>query len=362
MDIDYEYDFHKNHELILSKVNYKNKGLTGVVNLGNTCFMNSIIACLSNTLKLTDYFLSNEYKKDDPEYTNKRKQEFTVLTSYINLLINIWETNQVLKPKSFVENMSKLIPKYGKFQQQDSHEFLMYTLDILHKALSYEIDVEIKGEEKNEYDTLVKKSLETWKVFYEKNYSYINEIFNGMFHNRIECSNCKVTDNIFEPFNSISLDVPIAPSVDINECLENYFLKSEKIETWKCEKCNEQGCEKSCKFWSVPNYVIIHLKRFTNTGKKIDTLVNFPKEDLDLTNYISPNKQNQNNYIYSLYSINYHSGSMNGGHYWSSCKNLNDNWHIYNDGHVSKFTSDEEISEKNAYILFYYRKMIPSTV
>ena len=57
-------------------------------------------------------------------------------STYLNLIINAWETNQVLKPKSFVENISKFVPKYFNLDQQDSHECLMYILDYLHKALS----------------------------------------------------------------------------------------------------------------------------------------------------------------------------------------------------------------------------------
>ena len=110
----YEYDLHTNYNLILDKKKYTGKGLSGLVNLGNKCYMNSILQCLSNTLKLTDYFLSAKYRKDDPDQLNKRKKEYYIVLSYLNLLINIWDTNQVLKPKSFVENMSKFIKKYFK--------------------------------------------------------------------------------------------------------------------------------------------------------------------------------------------------------------------------------------------------------
>ena len=360
MNINYEYDFHKHHELELPKEAFSNKGLSGLINLGNKCFMNSIIACLSNTLKLTDYFLSKKYSEDDPQHSNKNKPEYFLVMSYVNLLINIWETNQLLKPKSFVENMSKFIKKYFNLHQQDSHECLMYILDILHKGLSYEIDVEIKGEEKTKHDTLVKESLVTWKSFYEKSYSYLVDIFNGMFHNTITCNNCKTEENVFDPFNCISVNVPVdKQTTNIDECLSNYFDENENIPSWKCEKCNESGCNKSSKLWTLPNYLIIHLKRFTNDGKKINTQVDFPLDDLNLTKFMSKDKEDPNNYIYSLYAINYHSGTVDSGHYWSCCKNLNNNWYIFNDGNISKFQSENDILTRNAYILFYHRKMIP---
>jgi ubiquitin carboxyl-terminal hydrolase 8 len=365
MDYKYDYDFHTNHEIILPMSKYKGKGLCGLINLGNKCFLNSILACLSNTVKLTDYFLSCKYKKDDPEQLNKRKKEYNLVSSYLHLLINIWETNQIIKPKTFIENISKFVNKYYTLEQQDSHECLLYILDILHKGLLYEIEVNIQGVVQNEQDILMKKSIEQWKFFYEKNYSFIIESFNGMFYNNVVCNSCNIKENIFEPYNTISLTIPESGSFSLNECLFNYFNKVEKIDTWNCDKCKNYGCKKENKIWSFPNYVIIHFNRFKNNGSKINTNIDFPIDNLNLTEHISKDKKDPNNYIYSLYAINYHSGNSRSGHYFSCCKNLNKNWYLFNDGDVSKIENsntlqsiDVGISSKDAYILFYHRKFI----
>ena len=106
--------------------------------------------------------------------------------------------------------------------------------------------------------------------------------------------------------------------------------------------------------------IIIQLKRFDNKGKlnKISKQVEFPIDDLNLSQYISSDKNDPNNYIYSLYAVNYHTGSLNSGHYWSSCKNLDENWYLFNDGHVTKFNTDTDVMYKDAYLLFYSRKFI----
>ena len=223
--LEFEYDFHKNHSLQLKKNVYFGKGLCGILNIGNTCFINSILQCLSNTLKLTDYFLSTNYRND---YTNKdHKNEFYILNSYITLINNIWDENQLIKPKSFVENLSKFHKKYFTLEQQDSHECLLYILELLHSALSYEIEIEIKGEIKTQSDKLMKKSLEKWKNFYEKEYSFIIETFNGLLINNIKCTNqkCNYSDEIFEPYNTLSISLPETTG-SLYDCLDLFFSQS----------------------------------------------------------------------------------------------------------------------------------------
>lgn len=355
---DFDYDFHNHHEIVQPLAKYQKKGLTGLVNLGNKCFMNSIIQCMSNTIKLTDYFLSENFKQDDPEQLNNKKKQYAFVKGYINLLINIWDYNQILRPKSFVEVFSQFVKKYYTLEQQDSHECLMYFLNLLHEGLSYEIDVEIKGEVKTETDALMKLSLETWKTNYEKQYSFVIDCFNGLIYNNISCTNCEFKENVFEPCNSISITIPEQQST-LTECLEQYFTPN-SVCSWTCEKCEMKGCTKNCTLWSLPNYVIIHLKRFTNDGRKLNTKIDFTLDDLNLTPFVCPEKQDSNNYIYTLYAVNYHSGNVDSGHYWSACKNLDNNWYLFNDGNTSKYHNTIDIVTKDAYILFYYRKFIKS--
>jgi ubiquitin carboxyl-terminal hydrolase 8 len=363
--LEFEYDFHKNYELAVKKSALQGKGLCGLINIGNKCYMNSIIQCLSNSLKMTDYFLSAKYKEDLDN--KKHRNEHYVLHSYVTLVNHIWDTNQLIKPRSLIENMGKFHKKYFGNEQHDSHEFLLYLLDILHKAVSYEIDVEIKGEVQSRTDELMRKSLETWKQFYEKEYSFIIETFYGNLINNINCMNCDFKEEVFEPYNNLSISISDTSS-SLEDCLNNYFQNEHRIETWKCEKCNQEGCDKSSILWTLPNYLIVNLKRFKQDGahtSKNSNLVTFPLTDLNLTKYISQEKEDPNNYIYELYAINYHGGSLNGGHYWSACKNLDGNWYNYNDGNISKYnpnTLESQLITKDAYILFYHRKFIKKTL
>lgn len=355
--LEYVYDIHKHYKLKIKKSVYISKGLCGLINLGNKCYMNSILQCLGNTLSLTDYILSCDYKEDQT-IQNKKCSANYVLNSYILIINNIWDSNQLIRPKSFVENLSKFHPKYFSLEQQDSHECLLFIIDLLHQTLKYEIEVDIKGTVQNNSDKLMKQSLMTWSEFYENDYSFFVETFNGNTLSQSVCDHCNYTYIKFDPFNNLNIDIV---DDNLDSCLQHYF-STEKLQNWICEKCEKLGCNKTVTLWSVPDYLIIHLKRFTNDNQKKLMSVNFPLVDLDLTNYINPEHNNKNKFIYDLYAINHHSGStMDSGHYWASCKNLDGNWYNFNDANVSKYSTDNlnhHLINGDAYILFYQRKKI----
>jgi len=355
-----QYDFYKNHKLVLDKKIYYKKGLSGIVNIGNKCYSNSIIQCLSHTIKLTDYFLSCKFKQDVVESHLRSRPKFNTVLCYVGLLNKLWTFNELIQPSFFYDNIKLNIKKYNNNNQHDSHEFLIDLLDLFHNVLSYKINVNISGEIKNEHDKLMMESLVYWKNLYKNNYSEIVKIFHGLTLNIIQCNNCKYeSENIFESYNSLNIN--INNSNLLNECIEKYFNEF-TIHDWKCDKCNSNGCNKSLKLWTIPDYLIIHLKRFDSNGNKINQYIDFPIDDFDLTKYITKKKRDPNNYIYSLYAINNHEGSSRSGHYWSSIKNIDDKWYKINDGHVSKYNNNSDLKTQlitsNAYILFYYRKYI----
>ena len=342
-----DYDLHSNYSLTLKKKNFLKKGLSGIINPDTKCYMISILQCFSHTILLTDYLLSYSYKK----HANIKKKELKVLNAYIELLSELWDYNKLVKIKKFSNILNQIENRFNNLEQQDSHEFLMYFLEALHKSMSYEIEVEISGTVKNEYDSIMKQSIIDWTSFYEKEYSFISENFHGLYHNKLICDNCNKEFSKFEPFQTLSLQV----SDSLNESLNNTLKFTENLSSWKCESCNKMGCSKSTSIFDFPDILIVTLKNFDNNNKKITNDIFFDDSDLDLTKYLSTHKNDNNNYVYSLHAVNCHIGSSTNGHYYSVCKNLDGNWYQLDDGNVSKFTGQ---LHKNAYILFFHRKKI----
>ncbi|CAL5193283.1 unnamed protein product [Lathyrus oleraceus] len=143
-------------------------------------------------------------------------------------------------------------------------------------------------------------------------------------------------------------------------CLEA-FLREEPLvpeDMWYCPKCKERRqASKKLDLWRLPEVLVIHLKRFSYSRSmkhKLETFVNFPIHDFDLTNYIA-NKNNSRRQVYELYALTNHYGSMGSGHYTSHIKLLDENrWYNFDDSHIS-LISEDEVNTAAAYVLFYRR-------
>ena len=144
-------------------------------------------------------------------------------------------------------------------------------------------------------------------------------------------------------------------NMNLYELLNNFnqIEKLSKNNEWLCPKCKmNQLANKKIELYSISEIIIIHLKRFRN-NKKIETYIDFPIENLDLTPYL-PNKNEK--YIYDLFAVANHVGGLHGGHYFAYCKNYIENeWYEFNDSNVDKIDKNKIVTE-NAYVLFYSRK------
>jgi ubiquitin C-terminal hydrolase len=108
-------------------------------------------------------------------------------------------------------------------------------------------------------------------------------------------------------------------------------------------------------FFSLPDILVIDLKRFNNNMKKNNSLIEFPLEDLDLSKYVIG--YNKEDYIYDLYGVCNHSGSLMGGHYTAFVKNANGKWYHFNDTRISELSDNNKVITPQAYCLFYRKKI-----
>lgn len=143
-------------------------------------------------------------------------------------------------------------------------------------------------------------------------------------------------------------------------CLEA-FLREEPLvpdDMWFCPQCKEmRQASKKLDLWRLPEVLVIHLKRFSYSRSmkhKLETFVNFPIRDFDLTNYVA-HKNSSRRQLYELYALTNHYGGMGSGHYTAHIKLLDENrWYNFDDSHISPI-NEEEVKSAAAYVLFYRR-------
>ncbi|XP_018492840.2 putative ubiquitin carboxyl-terminal hydrolase 11 [Raphanus sativus] len=151
----------------------------------------------------------------------------------------------------------------------------------------------------------------------------------------------------------------VMEEVNLFSCLEAY-LAEEPLgpdDRWFCRACKEdKQANKKLNLWKLPEILVVHLKRFAYTRlvkSKIDTFVDFPIRDLDLSKYVK-NREGES-YLYELYAISNHYGGMGGGHYTAYAKLMDENkWYEYDDSRVTAI-DESEIKTSAAYVLFYRR-------
>ena len=330
---------------------YANKGLSGLVNLGNTCWLNSAVQIVSNIHPLTDYFFSGDFKED----INVRSKEYRFVIEWLKLLKGLWSSNCTIQPISFHRTFNHFFDG-GLYSQEDSEEGLSKILDLLHEGMSYEVDIKFNGTPKNKTDVLMIESIKSWNNSFKKSYSKIVELFYGQYLSCVKCMTCGYESNTFEPFSIIQLPIKEGFN-DINDCF-SHFVKTEKLEKdelWDCSKCH--SCEESHKkilLWKSPFILIIQLKRFDYLHNcKINTNISYPLTNFNLTNYIDGYDKMES--LYNLVGIIEHIGSLGGGHYISHIKNKNNKWYTYNDNNVSELNK-QSVNQKQGYILVYQKK------
>ncbi|XP_029028290.1 ubiquitin carboxyl-terminal hydrolase 2a isoform X2 [Betta splendens] len=331
------------------------QGLVGLKNLGNTCFMNSILQCLSNTHSLRDYCLHNSHRRD---LNNNSRTNTALMEEFAKLIQTMWTScsSEAVSPSEFKTQIQRYAPRFVGYNQQDAQEFLRFLLDGLHNEVN-RVTVRPRGTVED-FDHLPdeEKGKKMWSKYLEREDSKIVDLFVGQLKSSLTCSHCGFCSTVFDPFWDLSL--PIAKGygeVSLMDCMR-LFTKEDVLdgdEKPTCYRCKaRRRCTKKFTIQKFPKILVLHLKRFSEARRtsKLSTYVNFPMKDLDLREFASENSINA---VYNLYAVSNHSGTTMGGHYTAYCRNPNSGeWYTFNDSRVTPMSSSQ-VRSSDAYVLFY---------
>ena len=351
---------------------YKEPILIGLNNIGATCYMNATLQCMSNTKKLTDYFLNN-FKNGDP---NK-----IMTNEYYKVIKNLWNRDNNKKsysPNSFKEALSKENPLFAGIAANDSKDLINFLLErfhqelnVINKNINNNNNIQINPDQTNEL-MMLKIFLDEFKENFN---SPISNLFYGILETKSQCRGCNIIKFNFQVYSFLEFPLqqvnqffynkgkrPLVlsngknPDVDIYECFE-YYGKIDLMtgeNQMHCDICNRL-CDAyySTIIYSYPNYLIINLNR--GKGATYECNVIFP-EQLNVINYAT---FKQGITAYELYAVICHLGpSSMSGHFVAYCKNSIDHkWYLYNDAIVTQCKKEQQYKDGMPYILFYKASM-----
>ncbi|CAF2671104.1 unnamed protein product [Rotaria sp. Silwood2] len=347
----------------------KQGGLTGLQNLGNTCFMNSVLQCLSNTKPLLLFC----FKENLSEYLNTSSTSVmkgVLMREYANLIRKMWTSSDghsIVSPSSFKNTIGRFAPRFLGYAQQDSQEFLRYLLQGLHEDVNLvqrkpsPIKIDEKAEEKMKERDRAKLGWERCLLY---DNSAISDIFAGQLKSTLECCHCQYQSTTFDMFWDLSIPLPRnKSSSSVQECIQLFMSKEDLDGNEKpmCARCKQKRrCTKKFSIQKCPDILVLHLKRFSQArGRtKLSTDVDFPINNLklaDLTDVMSESYEGPVP-TYNLFGISNHSGTAYSGHYVAQCKHpFTNQWHEFNDSSVYSMGDKSRIISSNAYVLFYER-------
>ncbi|KAI0042737.1 cysteine proteinase [Auriscalpium vulgare] len=361
-------------------------GTSGLKNLGNTCYMNATIQCLSATVPFARFFTDGRWKSA-VNMVNPLGTKGNLAFAFASILHEMWhEEMPYISPYPFRKSICLHAAQFGGSEQHDSQEFLSFLLDGLHEDLN-----RILQKPNNEVSTAREEELEKlpqqiaseqeWKIYRMRNDSLIVDFFQGQFRNRLECMTCHATSTTYNTFMYLSLPIPASKhsKLTLQHCLDAFVKEEvmEKTDAWNCPKCKAlRKATKQLSLSRLPPVLLIHLKRFSFKGPftdKIEKLIDFPLKGLDLTSYLPPPlpagvdrghlgmqtlgaddpRLQIPPYKYDLYGVTNHFGSLSSGHYTAFISSRG-GWLYCDDSRVTP-SSAKEVVGKPAYVLYYKR-------
>jgi len=342
----------------------------GLPNLGNTCYLNSILQILMHTPELIHFFLSNDHCIKLLMLNNKYK-DILIATKFTELFVSYWTQDEATLRKDlffFKKTLGKHFAEFAGSKQNDQHECIIYLLDILHQAFCMQKYVCFTGYNETAINKLEKDALSAYcsdlsGYVYPRpaNTIYISpisELFVGQYHKRSECVNCHHISHRFETFKTLDVTIPKKKeNITLYDCLNHLtkITQLDKENMLECDNCKiKNRSRRRGMIWKLPKILIVYITRNLTMVKDGEFYQTKNPRQVDIPHVLDLSKYISNRFIktnYKLNAIACHHGMPSFGH-CTSYINFSDQWNMFDDNKVSSITVDY-IQGPEAYLAFY---------
>lgn len=312
----------------------------GMPNLGNTCYINTVLQCLAHC----------------PAFVAKLDTEVKELAAQppfacelTNVVVALAEgSSRLVHPGNL---LSFIKGRWTVHDAQDVQEFFMFLIEALNETIKCK--VKIRGLESIS-SKLWRASIAHWFEAVGSEYSFLKDMFYGQYIQSISCGACGATCTNFEVFCCLALPMhKVNTQRSLEACIAEFFAE-ERIDDWKCDKCDQKGTAKrDIAVSRLPVIVVISINRFDAALRKNMSPIMLPETlDMSSVNII------ERPAMYDLASFACHSGAYQSGHYWSVVRRTHHErgWLRVDDIFV---TAAEDLGSfsKDCYMAFYQRRL-----
>ncbi|SCU95971.1 LAFA_0G03488g1_1 [Lachancea sp. 'fantastica'] len=195
------------------------KGIVGLSNLGNSCYMNSALQCLVHIPELRDYFLYGNVEHEINTH-NPLGYSGQIARNFASLIKSLFDEQHpnltTFLPRAFKSTLGHHNSMFSGYLQQDSQEFLSFLLDGLHEDLNRIVDKPFvekpelsPNDDVNDEKLISRLAKETKDKHKLRNDSVINDLFTGMYKSTLTCPACNKVSVTFDPFSDLTLPLPV---------------------------------------------------------------------------------------------------------------------------------------------------------
>ena len=276
----------------------------GFKNLGNTCFINSSLQCLIYTPPIQNFH-------------HVCSQDFCTLAALQRLAE---APPGVAVPEEIVGRMKFFGRQFRRGQQEDAHEFIRCLMDKIHER------------------------------------EFVTTTFGGILRSLVKCLHCNSHSKTFDKFLDLSLELT---SNDVLACLRRFCSEEtlSESEFYHCGKCGTRvPSTKQLSIKRAPLILTLHLKRFSNDGKKDNREMTYPAEiQLPVVGVTGLAVQTP----YQLYAVLVHDGyASRSGHYFAYILTADSHWYEVNDARTEERSAEQAMAQGGVYILFYKKACV----